>query len=199
MFRSLRNDAVYRLSRPQRDEAGRPVRDARHQRGAARKTERWRADQVATWIAYEFETQQLLFAAGAAVPRPIMQAGNAVLMAYIGTPDRPAPLLQEVRLGAAEARGLFTGLVGEVEHFLACGRVHGDLSAYNILYWEGVVTVIDFAQAVDPRSRPDVFALLARDVERLCRYFARYGIAQDAGAIAADLWRRYIGEEPGTG
>jgi RIO kinase 1 len=198
MFRSLRNDAVYRLSRPQHDEAGRPVRDARHQRGAARKTERWRADQVAAWIAYEFETQQLLFAAGATVPRPIMQAGNAVLMAYIGAPDHPAPLLREVRLGEAEARGLFTRLLGEVERFLACGRVHGDLSAYNILYWEGVATVIDFAQAVDPRSRPGVYALLARDVERLCRYFARYGIVADVGAIAGDLWRRHIGEEPGA-
>jgi hypothetical protein len=29
-------------------------------------------------------------------------------------------------------------------------------------------------------------------VERVCRYFARYGVEVDAGAIASDLWARYL-------
>src|SRR6185437_15345617 len=98
MFRSLRNDAAYRLGRAQYDDDGRPVRDARRLRGAVKKTDRWRADQVAAWIAYEFVTQQLLHAAGADVPEPLVQAGNAVLMEYIGAPESPALLLCEVAL-----------------------------------------------------------------------------------------------------
>ena len=35
-------------------------------------------------------------------------------------------------------------------------------------------SIIDFAQAVDPRYNLDVFAFLARDIERVCHYFARY-------------------------
>jgi RIO kinase 1 len=197
MFRSLRNDAVYRLNRPQRDEAGRPVRGVGQQRGAIKKTERWRADQVTSWIAYEFETQRLLFDAGADVPRPISQVGNAMLMEYIGAQDSPAPLLREVTLAREEASPLFDQLLRNVEIFLAYDRIHGDLSSYNILYWEGRATVIDFAQAVAPRQNPDVYALLERDVDRLCHYFARYGAVGDARAIASELWRRYIGEEMG--
>jgi len=31
-----------------------------------------------------------------------------------------------------------------------------------------------------------------RDIERVCRYFARYGVEADAQALASDLWRRYL-------
>ncbi len=192
MFRSLSNDAVYRQSRTQQDMDGRVVRGNRR-RGAANKTERGRAAQVTSWIDYEFKTQQRLYAAGADVPRPVAQAGNAVLMEYIGVADEPAPRLQEVRLTPEEAQPLFDCLMRNVELWLACDRIHGDLSAYNILYWQGKVTIIDFAQAVDPRHNPEVFPLLERDVERVCRYFARHGVVADPGALAIDLWVRYMG------
>ena len=63
MFRSLRNDAVYRESRAQRDERGRPLRDRRRKRGTG--SERGRAEQVASWIDYEYATQRRLHDAGA--------------------------------------------------------------------------------------------------------------------------------------
>lgn len=191
MFRSLRNDAVYRESRAHYDERGRPVRDRRRRRGGAKG----RADQVASWIEAEFQTQRRLHEAGAAVPRPLLQVGNAVLMEYIGAVGAPAPTLREVRLAPEEAQPLFDCLLRNIELFLACDCIHGDLSAYNVLYWRGAVTVIDFAQAIDPRYNPEVFALLERDIERVCRYFARYGVAADPGALAAELWVRYMGGE----
>ncbi|HEU5086153.1 MAG TPA: RIO1 family regulatory kinase/ATPase, partial [Roseiflexaceae bacterium] len=70
--------------------------------------------------------------------------------------------------------------------------IHGDLSAYNILYNHGMVTIIDLAQMVDPRYNADVYPLLERDIERVCRYFARYGVQADAGALAGNLWARYL-------
>lgn len=194
MFRSLRNDAIYRQSRELRDEQGRALSASRRQRGAAKKTGRWRAQQVTSWIEYEFETQRLLYEAGADVPRPLAQIGNAVLMEYIGdAPGEAAPLLREVDLAPEEAQPLFERLLRGIEGWLACDRIHGDLSEYNILYWRGALTVIDFAQAVDPRQNPAVFPLLARDIERVCRCFARYGVSADAGALADDLWTRYEG------
>ena len=80
-----------------------------------------------------------------------------------------------------------------MELFLACNRLHGDLSAFNILYWQGRATIIDFAQAVDPRHNPEIYPVLERDVERVYRYFARYGVVADPGAIAAGLWADYMG------
>jgi RIO kinase 1 len=195
IFRSLRNDALYRESRAGRDERGRPLRDRRRRRGG----ERGRADQVAGWIEHEFRTHRRLYEAGAAVPRPLAQVGNAVLMEYVGARDEPAPLLHQVRLAPEEARPLFERLLRDIELFLACDCIHGDLSAYNVLYWRGAVTIIDFAQAVDPRYNPEVYPLLERDIERVCRYFARYGVVADAGALAAELWVRYLGGETDGG
>ena len=196
MFRSLRNDAVYRASRPQVDAKGREGRGAKRWNATAKETERGRAAKINAWIRYEYETQHLLYDAGADAPRPLAQSGNAVLMEYIGGgPGTPAPLLREVTLEREEAAPLFERVLRNIELWLACDRVHGDLSAYNMLYWDGAITVIDFAQAVDPRYNPAVGDLLARDIARVCQYFARCGVEADAAALTNDLWLRYLRAE----
>lgn len=189
MFRSLKNDAIYRQSRLQHDRTGRIVRNVRRFDAG----HKGRALQVKSWIEYEYETQRLLFEGGANVARPISHIGNAVLMEYIGAVGDPAPLLKEVRLAQHEARPLFDCILHNIGLFLACNRIHGDLSEFNILYWQGNVTIIDFAQAVDPRQNAAVFPLLLRDVERVCSYFARYGVVADARELARDLWNSQLG------
>jgi RIO kinase 1 len=193
MFRSLKNDAIYRQNRVQRDQDGGMARANRRKQAAIRKSAQGRAFQVKSWIEYEFQTQCLLYDIGADVPRPISQIGNAVLMEYIGDVNEPASMLKEVTLTTEEAQALFDCVMRNIELCLAHDRIHGDLSEYNILYWRGAVTLIDFAQAVDSRQNPGVFSLLLRDIERVCRYFARYGIAADAVELATDLWTRYQG------
>jgi RIO kinase 1 len=192
MFRSLKNDAMYRQSRVVRDDEGHQAFGRRARLHAERKSEKGRSVQVAHWIGYEFETQQLLYDAGSDVPRPLAQAGNAVLMEYIGVPGEAAPLLRTVDLAPEEAQPLFERILRNVELWLAYDRIHGDLSAYNMLYWQGGVTIIDFAQAVQPAYNYAVFSLLARDIERVCQYFARYGLEADAAALATELWGRYL-------
>lgn len=192
MFRSLKNDAVYRRSRAVYDKDGHEVFGRRARLNAERKTERGRMAQVASWIAYEFQTQRLLYEAGADVPRPLAQSGNAVLMEYIGGPEGAAPKLGGASFTPEEAQALFDRVLRNVELWLAYDRIHGDLSPYNILYWEGAITIIDFAQAIDPRYNFDAFPLLLRDIERVCAYFARYDISAEAGALASDLWARYL-------
>ncbi len=191
MFRSLRNDAIYRQSRLVHDESGHVLRDKRRQRG--NQSESGRALQISSWIEYEFETQRLLYNAGADVPCPVSQIGNAVLMEYIGAVDDPAPLLREVSLERDEAQRLFDCILNNIDLWLSYDRIHGDLSAYNILYWRGNVSIIDFAQAVDPHQNPVVYSLLVRDIERICHYFARYGVVADANELATEMWTRYMG------
>jgi RIO kinase 1 len=194
MFRSLRNDAVYRTSRVQYDERGRLVRQGYGRHGRRDPgSEQGRVDQVTAWIGYEYETMRRLHRAGADVPRPLGQASNATLMTYIGDGAQAAPLLQEVTLAAEEAQPLFDRALWNIECLLSCRRVHGDLSAYNILYWQGAMTIIDLAQAVDPKENAATFLLLERDIERTYRYFARYGITADPHELAVDLWTRYLG------
>ncbi len=193
MFRSLKNDAVYRKSRLQRDRDGQIQRGSRGKHGGnSTRNERGRAAQVSSWIEYEHETQSLLFDAGADVPKPVAQMGNAVLMEYIGEVGLPAPLLREVTLPADAVPELFASVLKNIELALACERIHGDLSEYNMLYWQEQIMLIDFAQAVDPRYDLAVYDLLERDIERVCHYFARYGIEADAYELASDMWRRYL-------
>jgi RIO kinase 1 len=191
MFRSLRNDAVYRQSRTQYDRDGNLQRRHRQGRKDA-QNERTRAAQVRSWIDFEYKVQNTLFEAGGIVPRPLAQMGNAVLMEYIGSPYEPGVTLREVDLDHDEAEEHFRTILQNIELFLKCHYIHGDLSEYNILYFDEKVTIIDFAQAVDPRHNIyEVYALLARDVERVCRFFRRFGITSEPSALASAMWARY--------
>ena len=73
-------------------------------------------------------------------------------MEYLGEELSPAATLHEVTLAAGEAGPIYQRLMRNVELILACGRVHGDLSAYSVLTWDGEFWLFDFPQAVDPLS-----------------------------------------------
>lgn len=185
MFRSLTNDAAYRRNRH-------VARDTRAERAMRHKTRRGRQMQVSNWIDYEYKVHQAVYDVGADVPRPWAQEGNAVLMDYVGDEESPAPQLREANVDRDEARDLFNCLVDNLRLFLACNVIHGDFSAYNVLYWEGQVTVIDFAQAVDPRTGTESMNFLHRDVDRLCGFFRPLGIDASAGAITTRLWGDFM-------
>ena len=87
---------------------------------------------------------------------------------------------------------MFDQLIHNVEIMLACDRIHGDLSAYNVLYWDGAFKIIDLPQAIDPSTNQNAFFMLSRDVERLCQYFAKQGVQSNPFGIVDDLWTRYI-------
>ena len=82
------------------------------------------------------------------------------------------------RVGTARRESLL--LVG-------AGFVHADLSAFNLLWWDGKVWLIDFPQAVDVTSNPHAFDYLHRDVTNVCTWFARHGEVIDAGELYAEL------------
>jgi len=183
-YRSFRNDSVY--------QEGRVILNARDRRAAAKRTRHGREVHSTLWSNSEYETLRVLYRAGARVPRPIGRTGGAVAMEWIGDDDGPAPQLKDVSLGNAEAASLFDQLIADIELWLACNVVHGDLSAYNILLQDGErVVTIDFPQAIDPRVNGNAETLLARDIEHVCQYFARHGVRSDAYAIVDDLWDRF--------
>lgn len=190
MFRSLRNDARYRQGREVVGEDGKSVHGRRESLAVQKNTRYGQELRHATWQETEFQILQRLHEAGADVPRPLAISENVILMEYVGAESAPAPTLNQVRLEMPEARALLDRLVHNLAVMLACNCVHADLSAYNILYWNGQFKIIDFPQAVDPRRNPDARALFFRDVERVCQYFARYQITQDAHALADKLWNR---------
>jgi RIO kinase 1 len=188
IFRNLRNDALYRQGREGINEEGKAIHRRREALAVRKNTRFGQELRHLSWLESEFQTLQLLYDAGASVPRPIAANENVILMEYIGGEGDPAPALHQVTLDRRTARDLFDRLVADLRIMLACRRIHADLSAYNVLYWDGQARIIDFPQAVDPLRNPAAAALFTRDVERLCQYFARYRLGIDPHALVTDLW-----------
>lgn len=174
---------------------GRQILDARMARAARKGSAFGREVDRYRWVEREFEQLRRLFDAGVAIPRPLAMSGGVILMEYVGSEADAAPRLRDVALGADAARSALRWVLYDVELMLGANVVHGDLSAFNILWWEGRTKIIDFPQAVDPRFNRNARALLDRDVANVCDYFARCGAPADANAIARDLWRRWMRAE----
>jgi RIO kinase 1 len=182
-FRSFRDDSMYR--------DGRVILDQRSRRAAAKRTNFGRETRSALWTNSEFDALQVLHRAGADVPKPIANSGGAIVMEWIGDDDGPAPQLKDVELERETAQELFERLLANVELWLACNFIHGDLSAYNLLYDAQRLVAIDFPQASDPRFNSNAASLLARDLYNASQYFQRWGVRIDPSALADDLWERF--------
>ena len=122
------------------------------------------------------------------MPKPYAMEKNAILMGFIGDLSNAAPALNSVSFELDEAKSLYERVVHNIDLMLTYDRIHGDLSAYNILYWNGDITLIDFPQVVLPGSNPSSWSIFLRDVTRVCQYFSMQGVLCDARKIAADLW-----------
>jgi len=88
-----------------------------------------------------------------------------------------------------QAQKSFDLILENIRLFYRSGIIHGDLSEYNILYWNEIPYIIDFPQSIDIRTHPQVRELLDRDVRNVCTYFERYfpvdieKISEDFGGL----------------
>jgi RIO kinase 1 len=187
-LRNLKNDAIYRTGRTDLGEDGSALFKDADIRAILHRTKYGEELRHTSWIAYEFQTLEQLHAAGADVPKPYAMLKNSIMMEFIGDEGGGASALSSIRLDRDEARELFDRVVLNLNLLLANKRIHGDLSAYNILYWDGDITLIDFPQVVDPEANPSSWVIFLRDVTRVCQYFASQGVKTNARRLAADLW-----------
>lgn len=184
--RGFHNDAVYR--------AGKRVRDARAQKAADAGSAKGRQFRDDFWAANEFEILSTLWAKGAAVPYPVQRRGTELMLEYLGDEEEAAPRLMAVAPDPEQDAALFGQLRSFLVLLVEAGIVHGDLSAYNLLVWEGKLWAIDFPQAVDLYVNTEGHELLRRDVENVCKFFAARGVAAaDPVEVMADLTRRSRG------
>jgi RIO kinase 1 len=188
MLRNLKNDQLYREEREVLDEDGHPVVDLGMLKAQKKRSVYGEQIRHQSWIAHEYYALRALFEAGADVPRPYEMSHRAILMDYLGDETLPAPTLNTVTLEPGEAGPLFERLLHNLHLLLRGGQVHGDLSAYNILYWEGNITLIDFPQVVPAQGNRNAYAIFERDVTRLCEYFSDQGLALQPRCLAAELW-----------
>lgn len=174
-----------------RDRLSRP--DGRAQRAIRSKGRYGRAVVFADWIGQEYENLRILYRAGARVPQPVAHSHAGILMEYIGSAAGPAPMLTEVQLASDEAARLYQQAIESIRSFLVEDRIHGDLSAYNMLLRDGHLVIIDLPQMVHARWNDHAFSVLRRDVENVCSFFVRHGVitSESASDVAINLWRQY--------
>jgi RIO kinase 1 len=180
--RMFRDDVRYRQSR----QAG----ESRVDRAMARGTRTGMAFRAQQWVDTEFDVLGRLWAAGVSVPYPVQLLGREVMLEYIGDEQAAAPRLVQFRGGTSELSELYDQLLVNLGRMVDAGIVHGDLSAYNLLVWQGRLVIIDLPQAVDPVLNPDGLALLERDVLNACGWFSKRGLTTDPSAVLGDLIAR---------
>ena len=209
MFRQLRNDKMYRQGRTVLKQSGKAVKatDTRAMRAMGKKSSFGEQLAHTSWLMHEYTTLERFYEKGMAVPKPVATTSNAILMGYVGDENMAAPTLSQVSLDKGEANRLFQVVVENIELMLQDGRIHGDLSAYNILYWQGAITFIDFPQVTNAhvsrethmfgsQVNPDAEFILERDITRVCEYFQKQGVHCNPRRIMDNLWYTYIAKSP---
>ncbi|GGL45846.1 serine/threonine-protein kinase Rio1 [Halocalculus aciditolerans] len=132
---------------------------------------------VLAWTRKEYANLKRAQDAGVPVPDPIAVQRNVLVMELLGEEDDAAPTLHDVHLENPETA--YENVREYMRRLFRAGLVHGDLSEYNLLVWEGEIFVIDVGQAVTVHhGNADDF--LERDCRNVANFFARQGVDVDA-------------------
>lgn len=132
---------------------------------------RWKF--IYAWAAKEYRNLDRYAEAGLRVPAPVTVDKNCLLMEYVGDEEGPAPQLRTAEIpDVDEAYAQAVDFI--VSGWADAHLVHGDLSEYNMLLWDGEVVVIDVGQSMTS----DFFnagELLDRDIANVNRFFRLRG------------------------
>ncbi len=176
---TFRHDVEYR--------EGRQFRKSRDRRAVARMSTYGKRLLQDRWTDHEHAVMTRLWRAGLSVPYPLSYHDDAFDMEYVGDRTRAAPQLCAARLERDQLADAFEQLLDGLRLLVAEGMAHGDLSAYNLLWWQDRLWFIDFPQAVDIAANPQGLGFLHGDVVNVCRWFARHGVVVDPEALFAEL------------
>ncbi|MCW4025999.1 MAG: serine protein kinase RIO [Candidatus Bathyarchaeota archaeon] len=143
---------------------------------------------VYAWALKEFKNLSSAYGAGVRVPRPIAVKKNVLLMEFIGKDGMSAPLMKEAELG--DPKQIFRRLLADLKKlFRKAKLVHGDLSEYNVMVWDGKPVIFDLSQTV-PLKHPNAELLLKRDLKNLHRFFTKQGVSVPS---ADEMFRGIVG------
>ncbi|MEY4530341.1 MAG: hypothetical protein RLZZ156_1062 [Deinococcota bacterium] len=168
--RGFKDDALYR--------EGRHIGDGRLKKAIDQRSETGISAQNFLWVQEEFQQLHVLHSAGVRVPKPLAHEASVILMEFIGNENEVAQRVADARLTRADAEIAFNQALEQYARILSTGRVHGDFSTFNLLWWQGQCVVIDFPQVVSIKQ-PTAKMILERDIQGLCRTFSTFGIKKD--------------------
>ena len=186
--RSFKQVAEYR--------EGRKSRGSRNTRATAKRGRHGRKLKEEEWKTSEIDALYVLAAAGVRVPKPHGVHDGVLLMDLVEDEDgNPAPRLNEVEITAQQARDWHAFLIAEIVRMLCAGRIHGDLSEFNVLVDPAGPVIIDLPQAIDASSNNNAFRMLDRDVNNMRWTFSRAAPELLDTQYAREMWDLYTSGE----
>ncbi|MDH3366074.1 MAG: hypothetical protein OEM29_08775 [Thermoplasmata archaeon] len=146
-------------------------------------------DSIGRLAAHEFEMTRQAWNGGVHVPAPARRVENKFSMRYLGSEDRPAPRLSDIK--PDDPAAMLEEVLSGVEALAHAGVIHSDLSAFNILVHEGHPWFIDLAEAIrvdrtgdTPWKRlQEASVALDRGLSSLQGYFGRYGLSIEKDSL----------------
>jgi len=182
--RGFRHAAEYR--------EGRRSRNSRDHRAMGNRSRHGRREEESAWKNAEVDALYRLAGAGLRVPQPHGVYDGVLIMELVADAEgHPAPRLNDVAPTPEQAREWHALLVGQVQHMLCLGMIHGDLSEYNVLLGAAGPVIIDLPQAVNAAGNNNAFRMLARDVDNLRAYCGAFAPELLATEYAHELWALY--------
>jgi RIO kinase 1 len=102
-------------------------------------------------------------------------------MEYIGDESSPAPLMKDVTL--KNPKKIFDQIIDIMKKlYKKADLVYGDMSAFNFLYYNDEIYLIDLGQAV-LLDHPNSEEFLRRDIHNIISYFKKYKLKEDENKI----------------
>jgi RIO kinase 1 len=151
------------------------TRNSRDRRAMGKKSTYGRELLEEGWQDTEFRALRTAFDAGVRVPEPFFLHENVLFMELlVDDQGAPAPRLADLLFTPEQATHLHLEVFLQVRRLLETGRVHADLSAYNILMAAQGPTLIDLPQVVDTARNANAGLILRRDLRNVTEHLARF-------------------------
>jgi len=142
-----------------------------------------RRSVVNLWCQREFKNLKIAETGGVSCPKPYDYSENILITSFIGDGKEFGPML--IKIVPKNLKEVYKEVLDNFRRLINAGLVHGDLSAYNILFWDKVY-FIDFSHGVVIKS-PIALDLLKKDVKNVNSYFSKLGIQTDNEKLYKEL------------
>jgi RIO kinase 1 len=168
------------------------TRNSRDRRAIASKSSYGRGLMEDSWQDMEFRALRAAFDAGVRVPEPYFLHDNVLLMELlVDEQGAPASRVADLRFTAEQAAQLHLEIFTQAKGLLETGRIHGDLSAYNVLMATRGPTIIDLPQVVDVAGNNNAGPILTRDLRNVTEHLARFDARLLRFASCGDVLYRH--------
>ena len=123
--------------------------------------------QINDWTRFEYNFLSKAYNLGINTPEPIRCYENIIVMQFLGRDENPAELA--IKDSDFNIERWYVLLTNFIVSMAKNGIIHGDLSPYNILNYNGEPFIIDFSQALKLSSLTINF--LVRDITNVNNWF----------------------------